>query len=521
MSYNANYSDSSKPPLIVDDFSTNSQTSLDLVGRKYTRYGEAISENFLHLLENFADNQAPKNPTEGQLWYDNSNNVMKYYTKNNKWQAFANIFTTNTQPLTTDSKVGDIWIKPSTGKLHFYVNGTWTEIGNTTNTTIIVNDTVDPTPNPTTTSAVVINGIVAKTRKDTQGNSHQTVELIVNSKTVTIFSSDDASWIPASVGANAEYLEGSSTSLLVNQFPTIKKGININPSGSVKYSLHNYIITELPAVKIDVGRGDVFIENNQYDNANGAGITIRTSSNPTEGNIFSVRSNGNVSRLWVGQSITSSPFNDFCVGFNGAIGDEYQDNYDIKLTKDGKIFAKEAWGEWVASSDDAIAGTSSTKFITPAAAKKLLMEYSFVPAGAIMAFAMNEAPTGWLKCDGKVYSTNAYPDLFAAIGRIYGGTVTGSTFAVPDFRGVFLRGHDAGKGIDDNRTFGGFQNDQFKSHTHRIIDNSNTDDGGDKINSFDTNNQTTQTGDAYVETTATGGSETRPKNYAILYCIKI
>ena len=127
---------------------------------------------------------------------------MKYYTKNNKWQAFANIFTTKAQPLATDSKVGDIWINPSTGKLHFYVNETWTEIGNTTNTTIIVNETVDPTPTPNPTPTVVRNGIVAKTRKDINGNAHQTVELIVNSKTVTIFSSDDASWIPASVASS-------------------------------------------------------------------------------------------------------------------------------------------------------------------------------------------------------------------------------------------------------------------------------------------------------------------------------
>lgn len=526
MSYNANYSDSSKPPLIVDDATVNSQTSLNLVGRKYTRYGEAISENFLHLLENFADEDSPKNPTEGQLWYDKTNNAMKYYTKNSKWQSFANIFTTNTQPLTTDSKTGDIWIKPSTGKIHFYVNTTWTEVGNTTNTTIIVNETENATPDPTPTTTVVRNGIVAKTRKDTQGNSHQTVELIVNSKTVTIFCSDDATWIPASVGVDAQYLEGSNTALLVNQFPTIKKGININPSGSVKYSLHNYIITELPAVKINVGRGDVYIENNQYDNSNGAGITIRTSSNPIEGNIFAVRSNGNLSRLWVGQSISSSPFNNFCVGFKGEIGDEYTDNYNIKLTTDGKIYAKEAWGDWVATSDEVIAGNSTTKFVTPATAKKLLLEYNFVPSGAIMAFAMNSVPSGWLKCNGQAVSRTAYAELFAAIGVLYGSGDGTTTFNVPDYRAMFLRGHDSGRGVDDNRTFGGYQADLLKSHTHKIIDTSTPDFGNDVNNAFDTANFTNQNASnpdsrKYVETTDTGGFETRPKNHAVLYCIKI
>lgn len=513
MSYTANYSDNTKPPLIVDDTTVNSQTSLNLVGKKYTRYGEAISENFLHLLENFANGESPQNPTEGQLWYDKTNNTMKYYTKNNKWQSFANIFTTSTQPLTTDSKIGDIWINPSTGKISFYVNTTWTEIGNTTNTTIIINDTENPTPTPTTT--VVRNGIVAKTRKDTQGNSHQTVEVITNSLTVTIFCSDDATWIPASVGEDAQYIEGSNIALLVNQFPTIKKGININPSGSVKYNLHNYIITELPAVKINVGRGDVYIENNEYDNPNGAGITIRTSSDPTEGNIFAVRSNGNLSRLWVGQSVTSSPRNNFYVGSNKDIGEEYMDDYNIKLTTDGKIYAKEAWGEWIASTDEVIDGTSNTKLVTPAAAKQLLMEYNFVPSGAIMTFAMDTVPNGWLKCNGQAVSRTSYAQLFAAINVTYGQGDGTTTFNVPDYRGMFLRGHDSGKGVDDDRTFGSYQEDAFKSHTHQYL-KPNIISNGERDN-----NQ--QFGDQYIptETEATGDNETRPKNYAVLYCIKV
>lgn len=69
---------------------------------------------------------------------------------------------------------------------------------------------------------------------------------------------------------------------------------------------------------INIGRGDVYIENNSRDNLNGAGITIRTSSNPTSGteaggagSIFAVRSSGQATRLWVGQSETTTGSNDF------------------------------------------------------------------------------------------------------------------------------------------------------------------------------------------------------------------
>jgi hypothetical protein len=474
MSYNVNYSDNTKSPLIVDDNSVNSQTSVNLVGRKYSRYGEAISENFLHLLENFANGTAPQSPIEGQLWYDKTNNIMKYYTKNNKWQSFSNIFTTNEQPLNVDSRVGDIWVKPSTGKIHFYNNNEWTELGSST--TVIINESGgSSTPTPT----IVSNGIATKTRKDTQGNSHVTLEFIVNSKTVSIISSDDASWIPASVGINSEYLEGSSTVLLVSQFPSIKKGINLNPSGTTKYNLHNYIISELGPVKINVGRGDVYIEENQYDNFNGAGLTIRTSSNPVEGSIFSVRSFNNTSRLWVGQNITSVPSNDFGVGLDGILGEEYKDLYNIKLTTTGTIYAKFAGGDWLATEQEAKTGSITNKLMTPATTKQLVDTYNFVPSGAIMAFAMETIPTGWLKCDGSSRLRSAYPLLFAAINTLYGqgSSSNSTTFNLPDFRGAFLRGKDDGRGLDPNRNFGSYQEDEFKSHTHKITDTSSGSNG--------------------------------------------
>jgi hypothetical protein len=68
---------------------------------------------------------------------------------------------------------------------------------------------------------------------------------------------------------------------------------------------------------INVGRGNVYIENNSDDNQNGTGITIRTSLNPGEGDegsvgsIFAVRSSGQAARLWVGQSKTTTGLNNF------------------------------------------------------------------------------------------------------------------------------------------------------------------------------------------------------------------
>lgn len=65
---------------------------------------------------------------------------------------------------------------------------------------------------------------------------------------------------------------------------------------------------------------------------------------------------------------------------------------------------------------------------------------NFVLPGMIVQFAHGDTPVGYLKCDGTEYLREDYPDLFAVIGTIYGSSDS-TTFKVPDFRGVFLRGY--------------------------------------------------------------------------------
>lgn len=59
---------------------------------------------------------------------------------------------------------------------------------------------------------------------------------------------------------------------------------------------------------------------------------------------------------------------------------------------------------------------------------------AFVPIGAYFPFAGFAAPEGYLLCDGEDYFAADYPELFAVIGRTYGGSIPGGTFNVPDLR---------------------------------------------------------------------------------------
>ena len=107
-----------------------------------------------------------------------------------------------------------------------------------------------------------------------------------------------------------------------------------------------------------------------------------------------------------------------------------------------------------------------------AAARTALDVYSkaeaeaIVPPGAVMYFARNTAPPGWLKCNGAAISRTAYSKLFAAIGTVFGAGDGFTTFNLPDLRGEFVRGWDDGRGVDGGRAFGSFQAGMIQSHSH-------------------------------------------------------
>jgi hypothetical protein len=64
---------------VPDGTLDNTSTSLSLIGRAFVGWGEAINENFLALLENFADSTPPRNALVGQLWYDSTVAKLKYF----------------------------------------------------------------------------------------------------------------------------------------------------------------------------------------------------------------------------------------------------------------------------------------------------------------------------------------------------------------------------------------------------------------------------------------------------------
>lgn len=138
-----------------------------------------------------------------------------------------------------------------------------------------------------------------------------------------------------------------------------------------------------------------------------------------------------------------------------------------------------------------------------------------VPTGAVFWFAASSAPTGYLECSGDAISRATYATLFAVVGTVFGSGDGSTTFNLPDLRGEFVRGWDDGRGVDTGRAFGSTQADELKSHTHTTDSFDAATSGG--LNSFGTYGNVPNGNKA---TNATGGAETRPRNVALLPCIK-
>ena len=140
---------------------------------------------------------------------------------------------------------------------------------------------------------------------------------------------------------------------------------------------------------------------------------------------------------------------------------------------------------------------------------------------------MTSAPTGWLKANGDAVSRTTYANLFSAIGITFGSGDGSTTFNLPDLRGEFIRGYDDGKGTDTGRTFGSSQLDQFQGHFHEAyLGTADTTaivssyaDAASNIDAVGTNVVKSAISDG-THGTPRVGSETRPRNIALLYCIK-
>ena len=126
MSYIVNLPDGTLLTTILDGTVDNTASSLTLVGRNYSGYGEIIAEDLVALLVNFADNSAPNNALEGQIWYDTDANICKVYT-GSAWRTIGSATVAASAPVTTVS--GDLWWDSVNQQFYVYNGADWILVG--------------------------------------------------------------------------------------------------------------------------------------------------------------------------------------------------------------------------------------------------------------------------------------------------------------------------------------------------------------------------------------------------------
>jgi hypothetical protein len=165
---------------------------LDLFGKNYPLYGELQNENFIKLLQNFANTLAPANPLQGELWYDLNTHLLKIYN-GTIFVPVSPVYVSPSAPVT--SLVGTQWWDSTNYQLNMY-NGTgWSLVG------------------PAYKAPDGKSGALVEDVFDTNGNSHTIIKFYTNNNVSAIVSYDQ----PFVLGVSSA----------VTGFSTISPGITL------------------------------------------------------------------------------------------------------------------------------------------------------------------------------------------------------------------------------------------------------------------------------------------------------
>jgi hypothetical protein len=170
MSYIINRWNNTTSTITVQDGTVDTSLDIQLVGKNYAGYGEIQNETFVHMLENFAYQDAPPNAISGQLWYDSTSKKIKVHTGDidnltKVWKTLTGAEYRDTPP--PFPTPGDLWFDSGKDQLKVRVGGTvedWLTVGpqnaGTGITQMVSRNVIDNTGTPHGIIAATVNGVV-------------------------------------------------------------------------------------------------------------------------------------------------------------------------------------------------------------------------------------------------------------------------------------------------------------------------------------------------------------------------
>jgi len=296
----------------VDDPASGGVTSLVLVGRNYSNYGQIMTDNLVALLENFANSISPSEPLPGQLWWNTSDDRLRVYT-GTEFKVVSSCTAQTTAPSTTVA--GDLWWETDEEQLFVY-NGTspYTSAG-----WILVGPPYKKTKGK--------GGAIWEQITDTVALVHDVISIYKNGTRLAIITTED-NWQPAvsitgfttlrtghnlssaqtlwGTANNASYLGGAlpGSYLRSDQNDTTSGTFGVLNDTGVTVGEHSDLQLKVNGNNIEVrnatldGDISVFVNDGTVDTAaitvDGATTNVTTNNNLTVGNDLSVTSDATI-----------------------------------------------------------------------------------------------------------------------------------------------------------------------------------------------------------------------------------
>lgn len=401
----------------IPDGNIDDTTSLTLIGKNYSGYGEILNENFVKLLENFANSSEPTGTIlPGQLWWDTATKTLKVNVGTNQWKIISGSTASNTAP--ENRTIGDLWFDTLAAQLKVF-NGTgWTLIGPSYSTS-------------TGTAGAVVDSVF----DDGVGAAHVIIKYLIGNDNVVAIMSKDAAFSPQQT---------------ITGFDVINPGLTMSST----ISNAGFYGTASNADKLDG------LNSTQF---------LRADANTTTTGILTVANDAGV---LVGQSgdlrLTVSG-SDAYIRNTTSIGDII-----FQVNKSGvnttSMFIDGTTGE-VRLPDAIPANNNSTRLATTAyvdAQAVLAASSSGFASGTKLLFAQATAPTGWTK--STTHDNKALRVVSGSTGGSSGGSVAfTAAFTSQTVSGTV--GYSAVSGVTEPTTL---TPNQMPAHQHAIVSNTGT-----------------------------------------------
>jgi hypothetical protein len=216
--YVINKTDGNIAATVNDGVIDTSQTDITLVGKNYLAYGEVINENFVKMLENFANTTPPTRPLTGELWYDTAKKKLFVYNDLDGLYKTLNVVTVQGSAPSTNI-TGDLWYDSVNAQLKFWNGAAWQVI------------------TPIYTSSQGISGPVVETITSNVSTSHVVTKLYNGGSIVAVLAEE--SFTPSSPIPNfglslSEGLNLSNTAIVNGTVTNSQRLANLLPASFMR-----------------------------------------------------------------------------------------------------------------------------------------------------------------------------------------------------------------------------------------------------------------------------------------------